>query len=106
MQFTQQVVTQHVIFWRHVMGTFLLTHVHFATNFNVNINFINNDNDQRLDYDHGGDSDNNNGNWGSSPRYYVFLSSLNMLTYAQGVARHNAGNWLEMRMRRLRRIAS
>jgi hypothetical protein len=97
MQFTQQVVMQHVIFWQHVMGTFLLTHIHFATNFNININFIDNNNDHRLDSDHGGNNNNNNNNgngssssnnnnnnnnnWGLSPRYYVFLSS-NMLTYA------------------------
>jgi len=30
MQMPQHAVTQHVIFWQHVMGTFLLTHIHFA----------------------------------------------------------------------------
>ena len=29
-----------------------------------------------------------------------------MLTYAQGLASHNAGNWLQAHMQRLRRVAS
>jgi hypothetical protein len=38
MQFTQQFVTQHVSFWQHVMGNFLLPFFHPPSSHNSHVN--------------------------------------------------------------------
>jgi hypothetical protein len=89
--------------------------VRFAT---VNIN-IDHDHDHHYMLDNNGGSDDNSvmatatataatmatgardASVSRAPGMYLFFA--NVLTYAQGVARHNAGNRLQAHMRRLRR---
>jgi len=88
------------------MGIFLLTDVHFAITVISDHHYDHHDH-HRLDNDDGSD---NNGQWQLELETQMclepqvcFLFFANVLTYAQGVARHNAGNRLQAHMRRLRR---
>ena len=85
---------------KHVMGIFLLTDVHFAITVVSNHHYEHHDH-HRLD---------NNGQWQPELETHLclepqvcFLFFANMLTYAQGVARHNTSNQLQVHMQRLRR---
>jgi hypothetical protein len=129
MQFTQQFVTQHVSFWQHVMGKFLSTHIHFSTKppalttatsttrprVNININI----NDH---YHHRLDDDKQQQQWQRQWQQQQQQQQLGLethlclepqvcfsffaivQTYAQGLASHNTGDWLQAHMRRLRRV--
>jgi hypothetical protein len=94
---TQQFAAQHVSFWQHVMGTFLLAHV--STNINDH------------HYDHatmaaaaaGSSNSSNNDKW-DSRRTSAPRAQVCFLFFAkQGIARCHTSNRLQVHMRKLRR---
>jgi hypothetical protein len=121
MQFTQQFVTQHMSFWQHVMGKFLSTHIFHPLSqqphqqrVNININ-INDHYHHRLDNDKQQRQQQQQQQQQQQPGLETclclkpqvcFSFFAVVLTYAQGLASHNAGDWLHTHMRRLRRVAS
>jgi len=93
---------------KHVVGIFLMTDIHFAITVISDHHYDDHHHHHhRLNNDNGGD---NNRQWQLELKMHLCLEPqvcfsffANMLTYAQGVAKHNAGNWLQAHMWRLRR---